>query len=145
MFSKKLMGSLALGGMGLSMFAGLQGVDAWTNYSIQTPATSANSKPNGKDLYNVEMVSYPDNDFAAKLIQSGEGKGTLTTMWMELQNSTTNTSNGVNVKQGGSVYYASHKGAGYTKSTWHNITVENNNFNAKSYAVSGSWSADNSY
>lgn len=132
MISKKLVGAFVLSSVGLSLFTGLEAY-AFTEYTINVPKTTSSDKPNGKDPYSPEMVSYPEKDFTSKISSSQEGNGTITTMWMEIQYGTDNTSKAVNVKQGGGYYYAGHQGAGLTKKTWHNITSENNNFNAKEY------------
>ncbi|WP_390407995.1 DUF2712 domain-containing protein [Lacticaseibacillus jixiensis] len=143
----KLISILGLSAFGVALAVGASTTAAYTNYSFGVPQTTKSSKPNNKDYDAAEMVSHPDRPFTTALTHSEEGNGTIMTMWMELQNATVNTSNGVNVKQYDTpVYYnAAHKGAGLTKGTWHNITAENNNFNAAARLISGTWSADSSY
>ncbi|WP_424685905.1 hypothetical protein [Enterococcus sp.] len=145
MISKKLTAGLVLCGLALTTVGGVQSY-AKSNYMISVPTTTDN-KPNGKDPYSTERVSHPSNPFATCVITSteSENSGTITTQWMEIHNGTTNTSKGVDVKQSKSVvwHYANHIGQGLVSQTYHNITSENNNFNAKGYTISGTWKADN--
>ncbi|MFD1430039.1 DUF2712 domain-containing protein [Lacticaseibacillus mingshuiensis] len=123
-------------------------VSAFTDYTIGVPATTKTAKPNSKDLNNPEMVSNPARSFAVCVLMTteGSGKGTITTLWMEYQNATINTSYGANDKQSNEIEYQlrAHKNQGLIKGTWHNVTAENNNYSAKAFVAKGWWSADNS-
>lgn len=143
----KLVTLLGLSALGMTLAAGAGTIGAYTNYSIAVPQTTSNSKPNAKDNINWEMVSHPSNAFASAITATTEGPGTVMTQWMEIRYGTANTAHGVDVKQFPSTtyYHSAHIGQGLIKGTSHNITSENNNFNAKAYSISGSWSADSSY
>ena len=71
-----------------------------------------------------------------KLDTSGEGKGTITTFWLENYDGD-NVSQTVNVKQGKGYYYRPSYRSGCKIYVW--LTAENNNFNGTSYEVSGYW------
>lgn len=92
---------------------------------------------NGKEKNGrYRQTSYVDNPWKVRLDSSGEGKGTYTRFWLE-NASATNVSIEKNVKQGAGAYYTNPYSSANKTDVW--LTGENNNYNGKSYTVSGIW------
>lgn len=82
------------------------------------------------------QTTNPDNKWKVNLLKSGEGKGTITTFFLE-NDFGLNLSKGHQVKQGsGNHYYSAYANA---SKKYIFLSAENNNWNNNSYMVSGNW------
>lgn len=80
------------------------------------------------------------NPWRVAIRESGEGKGTITTFWLE-DFYGNNVSADINVKYDGySEYYASPYSTANGIDVY--LTAENNNYNAASYNLRGYWSEE---
>lgn len=78
----------------------------------------------------------PNNAWKVRLDESGEGDGTISRFWLEI-NSGKNVSDAVNAKQGAAALYKEAKDS--ASGVWVYLTGENNNFNSNTYLISGIW------
>ncbi|GIN96133.1 hypothetical protein J6TS1_20030 [Siminovitchia terrae] len=102
-------------------------------YSFKIYAYQQNGKEKNGRYRQTKSV---DNPWKVKLNSSGEGKGTITRFWIE-NSSAKNVSMSRNVKQGAGAYYTNPYASANQRDVW--LTGENNNYNGKSYTVSGIW------
>lgn len=86
-----------------------------------------------KRYRETNMVEEP---WKVQLVTSEEGKGTITTFWLE-NFYTDNVSADVYAKQGGPVYYNNPYESANRIDNY--LTMENNNFNGNTYKVTGYW------
>ncbi|MFS0646899.1 DUF2712 domain-containing protein [Siminovitchia sp. 179-K 8D1 HS] len=92
---------------------------------------------NGKEkIGRYRQTKSVDNPWKVRLDSSGEGKGTITRFWIE-NASARNVSMSRDVKQGVGAYYTNPYAQANQTDVW--LTGENNNYNGKSYTVSGVW------
>ncbi|TYS67940.1 DUF2712 domain-containing protein [Sutcliffiella horikoshii] len=124
-------------------FASVIGV---TSILITAPAFAANDnifysfeiKPyhgNGYTEERYRQTTNVNNKWKVDLQASGEGKGTITTFWLD--KNLTVVSNLYDVKQGsGAQYYSAYHTA---SQVYVGLGAENNNYSANSYTVSGVW------
>lgn len=78
----------------------------------------------------------PNNPWKVCLESSGEGKGSITTFWLEIK-SGKNVSTGVNVKQGDPAKYSAAYNDANAVTVY--LTGQNNNYSSAVYNVSGFW------
>jgi Protein of unknown function (DUF2712) len=122
----------------LVLTVSLVGVAGHTYASNDNHGYSFTIKPKHANNYSGEryrQTTNTNNKWKVNLRSSGEGKGTLTTFWLDKSGS--RVSNTVNAKQGsGSYYREAYRSA---SKSYVRLGAENNNYSSGSYTASGYW------
>ena len=133
--NKKKFISLLLGG--ILVFSAVSSINTYASddeiayeFIVQSAKQNSRSKPRFRQTRNT------DNQWKIRLDESGEGKGTITTFWLEVKDGT-NVSKAVDIKQGNSAVKVTPKETANRRDVY--LTAENNNFNLKSYRAKGIW------
>lgn len=116
----------------LSFYAKDTKSDDNISFSFNVPKNQGNGYTGTR--YRQTLDSH--NPWKVNLTYSGEGKGTVSTFWLELRNGK-NVSQAHNVAQGS----GSHKYPAYRTASEENVrlTAQNNQNNSNHYTVSGYW------
>ncbi|UOE94414.1 DUF2712 domain-containing protein [Alkalihalobacillus sp. LMS39] len=96
-------------------------------------------KPKHENNYSGEryrQTQNTNNKWKVALETSGEGKGTITTFWLDKAD-TGRVSNTVDAKQGAGAYYREAFSA--ANQSYVRLGAENNNYSTKGYTATGYW------
>ncbi|MGN7312688.1 DUF2712 domain-containing protein [Alkalicoccobacillus gibsonii] len=128
----KLTAALVLGvslfGVANSTFAS----DDKHGYSFTIKAAHANNYSGER----YRQTKNTNNKWKVALQTSGEGKGTITTFWLD-KAGTGRVSNTVNAKQGAGAYYREAFAA--ANQSYVRLGAENNNYSNNTYTATGYW------
>lgn len=127
--------ALAVGVIGFGSISTSFASETKTNDDIPFEFTIKPNQDNSYSEYRYRETAYPENEWKVEFNQSGEGSGTYTTFWLQLDNGA-NCSIADDVMVGTSAYNFAYQTASFDNVC---LTAQNNNFNSDSYSVSGYW------